>query len=583
MKISKRLILGATVALVAASGLGALMLTSSKTALADEAKTVTVENKNEFASTLLDETVYVFLNADGEVKKTISSDWAKNDLGADVYTKTEGKVSAPITVGVSYYLDGKKVSADEIRGRSGHIKIRYDYTNTQRVNGLYMPYAVVSGAVLSNEHFSNILVTNAKAINDGTRTTVVGLALPGMKENLGVNLDIPEYVEIEADAKDFKMEMTATLASAQVFANVDTSALNSISSLSSQLDLLVSSMNQLLDGSIQIRDGLATLNSKTSVLADGVSQLRAGSFKLTTGMSSLSDGLKTAYDGSTKIAGGLTEVYNKVKDSPAKMTKAYEGAKGINEGVNKLLGDLNGGFAQLNANDNNTKLISGATSMFNAVLGGLKNGSTTPADIKAIFADVTLENYGTEVKTLMENYGSNNTVKGYLDQLSFFYGVIQYVSGVNQIAGGLTTNPKVAELKTGMNELTEGLKTSGEDMTKLSSGLAELSTGATKLSTGLSDAYTGSKSLATGMASLDAGISNLASNIPALTDGVSKLANGSASLSDGLAQFNEQGVQKLVSLYNGNVKALIERVQAIISLAKSADSKTKYIYKTAEI
>ena len=85
------------------------------------------------------------------------------------------------------------------------------------------------------------------------------------------------------------------------------------------------------------------------------------------------------------------------------------------------------------------------------------------------------------------------------------------------------------------------------------------------------------------MATLDNGIDNLASNMPALQDGVSKLVNGSKSLSDGLSMFNEQGVQRLISLYNGNVRALVSRIQNIVSTARNADKKVKYIYRTEEI
>lgn len=31
---------------------------------------------------------------------------------------------------VTYELDGKKVSADDLEGKSGHLKIHYEYQNT---------------------------------------------------------------------------------------------------------------------------------------------------------------------------------------------------------------------------------------------------------------------------------------------------------------------------------------------------------------------------------------------------------------------------------------------------------------------
>ena len=390
--MSKKVGYTAIVAGLALASLALPLMNISGTAKADETKPAeTISTTNNLVSKAVDETVYVFLDAGGNVKKTISSDWVKNDLGTDVYTKTEGKVDTPITMKISYFLDDKEVTAEEIRGRSGHVKIRYDFTNNERVNGMYVPYAVLSGAVLPNGTFTNIKLTNAKLINDGTRTVVAGLALPGMKENLGVDVNLPEYFEIEADAKDFKMEMTATIATSKVFADLDTSALNSVDALSSALQTLSDSMLQLLNGSTQLRDGLATLNSKTGVLADGVSQLRAGSLKLVDGAKALSSGISDATTGAKTIAGGLAQVYNGVKDSPAEMTKAYEGAKAVDAGVNELLGNLNNGFTELNTRTNSAKLVSGATSAFNKLLDGLK---APESPVHTIFADVTMENFG---------------------------------------------------------------------------------------------------------------------------------------------------------------------------------------------
>lgn len=571
--------------IIAVAGLAALgfslPLLNTTGVRADEAR----PTENLIATTTglaqkMDETVYVFLNTDGTVKKTISSDWSKNDLGADVYTKAEGKVSTPVTMKISYFLDDKAVSAEEIRGRSGHIKIRYDFTNNERVNGMFVPVAVLSGAVLPNEVFSNVKLTNAKLINDGTRTMVAGLALPGMKENLGVNIDIPEYFEIEADAKEFKMEMTATVATSKIFADLDTSALNSVDALSSALQTLSDSMLQLLDGSVKLRDGLATLNSKTSILADGVSQLRAGSLKLVDGAKTLSGGIADAATGAKTIADGLAQAYGGVKNSPAEMTKAYEGAKAVDAGVNELLAKLNGSFAELNTKTNSAVLATSATKTFNDTLSALQHADEP---ICTIFADVTLENFGGKIGAMMQTYSGNATVRGYLEQLSFFYGVIAYISGANQIATGVSdSNPDIAKLKVGTSQLADGLKDASGKISKLSGGLAELSAGANQLSAGLETAKDGSSTLHYGLMSLDAGVSNLESNVPALTSGVSQLAEGSKALSDGLLQFNDEGVQRLVSLYNGNVKALVSKIQTMVNLAKSAN-KIKYIYRTDEI
>ena len=584
----KKAIYGVVTGAILLAGVGAIIgLTSSNNARADEPATSAsskLTTNNGLTGQLIDETVYVFLGADGHVKKTISSDWTKNDLGADVYTKTEGNVSAPIEVKISYYLDGKKISADELRGRTGHVKIRYDYTNTERINGVYMPYAVISGMLLTNEKFTNISVKNGKLMNDGTRTTIVGLALPGMKENLGVNADIPEYVEVEADVKEFKMEMTATVATSKLFAELDVSALDSVEALSSQLNTLASSMAQLMDGSVKLSEGLSTLSNKSVALIDGVEKLRAGSLKLVSGASELSSGLGTAASGAKDLATGLASASEGGKTLASGVSDAYNGAQQIDAGVSQLSGsitELVNGFATLNADDANTKLISGATQLRDGTIKALKDGGMTT---------ITADNFETVLNGAIEQYaaaGQEAKVKElstYLAQLRVYDGAAKYIAGVGQIAAGAATAPeKLAPLKAGTTKLSEGLKQMNAKVPELSSGLEKLSNGANSLSDGITKAYNGSSELASGMATLDNGIDNLASNMPALQDGVSQLVNGSKSLSDGLSMFNEQGVQRLISLYNGNVRALVSRIQNIVSTARNADKKVKYIYRTEEI
>ena len=69
------------------------------------------------------------------------------------------------------------VTPDEIKGKSGKVTIRFDYTNnekrTVKIDGkdtqMYVPFLMVTGTVLDNEKFSNVKVTNGKLENDGDR------------------------------------------------------------------------------------------------------------------------------------------------------------------------------------------------------------------------------------------------------------------------------------------------------------------------------------------------------------------------------------------------------------------------------
>lgn len=298
-----------------------------------------------------DETVYVLAGADGSVQKIIVSDWIKNAIGAasitdstglsdienvkgnesytisgnakvwdaqgnDIYYRGNIEKELPVGMTVTYTLDGKKVSADEIAGKTGKVSIRFDYDNRQyemvKIDGkeekIYVPFAMLTGMLLDNEHFRNVEVTNGKIINDGNRTAVVGIALPGLQENLGISkdkLNIPDYVEITADASDFSFGMTVTFATNELFNNFNTSKLDSVDDLTGSIGELSDGMKQLLDGSSALYGGLTTLLNKSKELVSGINQLADGAKVLKDGAVSVDDGAGKLKAGAAELAGGL--------------------------------------------------------------------------------------------------------------------------------------------------------------------------------------------------------------------------------------------------------------------------------------
>ena len=291
-------------------------LTNDKTEEQKKDAVTATTTANTDKDSTKDETVYVLAGADGSVQKIIVSDWIKNALGAalvtdstglsdienvkgnesytisgnatvwdaqgnDIYYRGNIEKELPVGMTVTYTLDGKKVSADEIAGKTGKVSIRFDYDNRQyemvKIDGkeekIYVPFAMLTGMLLDNEHFRNVEVTNGKIINDGDRTAVVGIALPGLQENLGISkdkLNIPDYVEITADASDFSFGMTVTFATNELFNNFNTSKLDSVDDLTGSIGELSDGMKQLLDGSSALYGGLTTLLDKSKELVSGI-------------------------------------------------------------------------------------------------------------------------------------------------------------------------------------------------------------------------------------------------------------------------------------------------------------------------
>ena len=368
-----------------------------------------------------DETVYVLAGADGSVKKIIVSDWIKNQLGSatvtdksdlnnienvkgdesysvngdnmkvwdaqgnDIYYQGDIQKELPVGMSVSYTLDGKTISADELAGKSGKVTIRYDYDNRQyetvQINGtnqrIYVPFAMLTGMILDNDCFSNVQVSNGKLVNDGDRTVVAGLAFPGLQENLALSRDqlsIPDYVEVTADVKNFSLGMTVTLACNDVFSQIDDVNFTTADGATASIGKLTDAMTQLLDGSSALYDGLSTLLDKSKELATGVEELAAGAKAIRDGAGSVDEGTAALKAGLAELSTGLNTLSSN--------------SEALNEGAEKVF----------------TTLLSTAATQIRQA------GLTVP--------DLTIDNYAQVLNELITSLDENAVYEKALQQVT---------------------------------------------------------------------------------------------------------------------------------------------------------------------
>ena len=377
-----------TIALVG-TGIGATAVFAEKdsTAVTAEADSTTDSSKDadDIADKLMDsvslkdndadkdESVYLISDANGNVNKTIVVDHLKNkdkkdtledasnlsDIenvkgkekftqsgdkltwqagGKDIYYQGTATAEPPVTQKVTYYLDGKEISPEDLAGKSGKVKIRFDYTNTtsytETVNGekqtVSVPFAAVTGLVLG-DGFENIEVTNGKAEVSDSSSVVLGYALPGLKDSLGIkdkdldgDVNIPEYMEMTADVENFSMPAAMTFvvnASDYVSTDgIDTSDLDDM-------------INDLKDASTQLQDGSKTLAEGTDTLTDGLSTLQSKLGTFASGVGTLKSGLKTYTDGVSTLSGGLNKLNSNVPTLSNGITTLNSSAKSLNDGV----------------------------------------------------------------------------------------------------------------------------------------------------------------------------------------------------------------------------------------------------------
>lgn len=447
-----------------------------------------------------DETVYILAGADGAVEKIIVSDWLKNPSGSaklqdrttlrdvenvkgeetftanggalvwdaqggDIYYQGATDQELPVDVAVTYLLDGRAVTPEELAGRSGRVTIRFDYTNRQYqmmdVGGeqekIYVPFVMLTGMVLDNDVFTNVEVSSGKVYSDGNRTAVMGLAFPGLRESLNLDaekLDIPNYVEVTADVENFELATTVTLAVSDVFADVKVGEGDSLEDLQSSLDDLTGAMDQLMDGSSALCEGLNTLLEKSGTLVEGIDQLAAGAEALKSGAGELEAGTQRLQEGAKTLDAGL-------------------------QALSEKSGTLNAGAEQVFEG-----LLASAQAQLTAA------GAQVP--------DLTPENYGKVldgVIAAMPQGGEKvEALKASLDSYSAFcQGLEAYTAGVDQAAAGARSVAGGAEnLQSGAGKLTAGA-------TELSGGAASLKEAGPALTAGVTELRDGAKELSEGL------------------------------------------------------------------------------------
>ncbi len=627
-----------------------------------------------------DETVYVLANADGSVKKIIVSDWIKNNTksatvkdggelddvknvkgnesytmnadnmrewnadGNDVYLQGTTEKQLPVDLSVTYKLDGKTVSPSELAGKSGKVSIRFDYKNNQyenvNINGktekIYVPFIMLTGTILDGDKFSNVDVTNGKILGDGDHIAVAGFALPGMQDNLAIDkekLELPDYVEITADVKDFELSTTMTLAVNVPTEELSLDGVDSLDGLKAQTAKLNDAMTQLIDGSSQLYGGLTTLLGKSEELVAGIDKIADYASQLNEAAQAIDSGIKTQLvTNNDSLKGGAAKVFSTLLNT---VQTTLESQTGTTVAVltggkyteltvanyEDALAEIKTSApfaaigkasleAQLKEDGVPTEYVDAAvqliydgyaaTGNFDSALASMQN------DMKALATMGELQGVSvdrTKVPTIMgmlPNADQNKAGAVYkiLSYKAFMAGVSvdNYIANndaVNQAAAVYDSYVKVATAKA--NPAPAKLQavyavTAGQAKSKITAGVdtaLQQLTG-TKENPGFKYLYDGINAYTDGVAQLSSKVSlyagsmkefnngagELSSKAAALPDGVKQLQDGSMRLSSGIKQLNDEGIQKLVSAVDGDLGGLVARMKAVVDVSKDYKSFT---------
>ena len=594
------------------------------------------DSTDTVGSSTTGETVYVIANADGSAKKVIVSQKydpddpnaaqeaqssltdAQNVKGDNCWQGTTDK-PLPVTMHITYTLDGKSVSADALAGKSGHVTMRFDYENTQyetktiagKSQKIYVPFAVLTGAILDSDNFRNVSVTNGKLVDDGDHTVVVGIGFPGLQENLALDtdkLEIPSYVEVSADVTDFSIETTLTVVTNSVFNDVDEDKLDkdALDELSDDLDKLTDAMEQLMDGSDELFDGLDTLLDKSHDLADGVGQLSSGLKKLDANSAQLNEGAKTVFN-------TLLDTANKQLQANESLSEAGITIPTLT--ISNYADVLNGVIAKLDPDSVIAQAEAAARQQVTAAVRAQEDtvraavteqvrqnvSDNVTAAVKASVLEGVLKSQG---KTQEQYAVADDTVKMAVSSaVDAKMNTAEVQQNISATVSAQMASPEVKALIDQNTEqqislLIEQNMNSETVRAQIDAATAQASAGAKQLLAlrqqldSYNTFYVGLQTYTAGVAEAAAGAVKLNRNMPDLIDGVKKLRDGSLELADGIKELNEEGIEKLVDAFDGDLTELSDRLQATVDVSRdyrsfigSGDSGdgVKFIFRTDAI
>lgn len=454
------------------------------------------------------ETVYSVLNSDGSISDTIVSSWLHdedginniketlnltdvkniksnekpskdgntytwNANGNDVYYEGTATKQLPVSVKIRYELDGQEISANDIQGKSGHLKLTISFTNNysqvKNINGksIVIHPSYLAGGMLnmSTGKFSNVKCESGKIVNDGTNEMLAFANIPGLNETLKsagldkVNnqLGISDDVTVEADVNDFDLGSIMVGMTNEIDLASELGEIGSVSELTDGIDQLIEADNQLIDGSKQLYDGTTQLKEQAAPLtgsSDQVRQLSSGAIQLNDGVKVLQTGISQYTAGASAINEGVNQLYG-----------IPQGAAAISSGMNtkgksgfsmvEASSTLRKGLDQLNS------VAAGisAESYYNSLMDNVKTAEAGVTKLQnEVLAPTKTElgNLGDVLKKASSSLSGLSTLVG---QLSSVEAAIEQdqdtVSSNNDIV--TANNKKIESVKETKNKLNEAI------------------------------------------------------------------------------------------------------------------------------
>lgn len=495
----------------------------------------------------------------------------------------------PWNVSVSYKLDGKDVTAEELGGKSGKLSMKLTVAPNPEYKGTgeYTDnYLVQVTGMLKDSECHKIDAEGATAAANGSNTQLTYMVLPGSTAEYTVNADVEDFefdgwqivgvplsLALDVDSSDMDTSQlneledgiaaandgaglvkdgAATLSEALGVAN------NGAGQLMAGANAAADGVTKLADGSAQVNDGAGQVAAGAGALADGsttldggASQVAAGAGTLAQGTASLMSQLPTLTGGTQALAQGTGALVSGVKQLDGGLATLQEGAKQLQGGVAQLTDQqagapalaagakkLKDGLGELTAK--NEELTGGAQGVADGA-AALAQGINDGLSKETIDQIGGLANQGAQLQQAVKTLHD-------LEAQAEKNGDAELAQGIGEVAGainkGLQDAPKpdvinglvgkLNELKGGANALKDGAATLNDGVTGYTAGASIAAAGANQLAAGVNgDGTAANPGLVNGVNALREAVSGTGSAGTTLLQGAMKVDAGAQALAAG--------------------------------------------------
>lgn len=537
---------------------------------------VDVSLRNNHTETITDTTNLTDIrNTKGDETYTLEGNtliWGNK--GEDVSYNGKSEEPLPIQTTITYKLDGKDVTSEDLVNKSGNVEITYQFQN---ITDPVVPFAVMTVLTLDIDEFSNVKVNHGKVISLDDSLIVLGYALPNIEEELNLkSLDltddideIPSSVTITCDTTNFTLDFSSI-----VFTNgllKDEGNKDSLEEITDSINDLQNATKDIVDGTGDLFEGVTSYQEYTGQFHEALIKLKDGSKNIKDTLNTMNAQKSSLVQGISVLDTGISGVDSSLSalieaTSNNENTSALEEAKNvvlaqvqiIQNAITSLQTDLvnlTNYASELNANkDSINEKVAERNKKIEEINQHLNSEKDSVIQKINDNQDLTDDQKTTLISEIENCFVESETLENIDISISEAPTITTDISTVDTTAlsnsiSTLMTNAlftsSLIEIQKGTSELALVAKSLNDGSYVLSDGIGQLSTGAD---------------------SLYSGIDAIVTAHTEMSDGLDELASGLLKLKDGVKEYKEKGIDKL-----SDISILADRIDALKDADNSYD------------